>query len=372
MALCLEAKVCQVVLKDIRITHGVESFDTCPRSPEDTDQFWYDLDSHDATRMTRWRNNNFRISLEIGYTISRRELAEGVTTVPRFSERMGFRPVKSVIQVDSMDADLRTSLWNVLTLYCWNRLVDPQQGLYTRESGASSLAIAIWRDFMKLPLQDIPMWWSHTLEYLRQYYFGLAWDEVYDFVEFVAQSFGQGPWQREFIDACNKVLERELSGYRFVGDEIVPITNEQEIEAIDTAIGTAQTSNLLNPVALHLKAALSALADRSSPDYRTSVKESISAVEAICQRILGDDKATLGAALARIESQHKLPMHHNLKEAFNQLYKYTSDADGIRHAMKDEPNVDIEDALFMLVSCSAFVNYLIAKAEKAGIDLKGK
>jgi hypothetical protein len=28
------------------------------------------------------------------------------------------------------------------------------------------------------------------------------------------------------------------------------------------------------------------------------------------------------------------------------------------------PNVDAEDAKFMLVSCSAFINYLIVKADK--------
>jgi len=35
----------------------------------------------------------------------------------------------------------------------------------------------------------------------------------------------------------------------------------------------------------------------------------------------------------------------------------------------DEPNLDIEDAKFMLVSCSAFVNYLVVKAQKAGIAI---
>jgi len=35
----------------------------------------------------------------------------------------------------------------------------------------------------------------------------------------------------------------------------------------------------------------------------------------------------------------------------------------------DEPTLDIEDATFMLVSCSAFVNYLVVKAQKAGIKV---
>jgi hypothetical protein len=33
----------------------------------------------------------------------------------------------------------------------------------------------------------------------------------------------------------------------------------------------------------------------------------------------------------------------------------------------DEPNVGEEDARFMIVACSAAVNWIIAKAEKAGL-----
>jgi len=62
-------------------------------------------------------------------------------------------------------------------------------------------------------------------------------------------------------------------------------------------------------------------------------------------------------------------MHSALKSAFSSLYGYTSDADGIRHALLNEPNLYFEDAKFMLVSCSTFINYLIIKASKAGIKI---
>jgi hypothetical protein len=51
------------------------------------------------------------------------------------------------------------------------------------------------------------------------------------------------------------------------------------------------------------------------------------------------------------------------------MYGYTSDADGIRHALLDQPSLSFEDAKFMLVSCSAFANYLVAKDAK--IQSKG-
>jgi len=158
------------------------------------------------------------------------------------------------------------------------------------------------------------------------------------------------------MDFCDSVLERELSAYRFVGDRITQITSEEEVSEIGEA--------------------LDLLADRKLPDYSNSIKESISAVsavEAICNLIAKEETATLGQALKKIEE--KVSLHPALKCAFSNLYGYTSDARSIRHALLDEPNLSFEDAKFMLVSCSAFVNYLISKASKVGIikyDLHGR
>jgi hypothetical protein len=62
-------------------------------------------------------------------------------------------------------------------------------------------------------------------------------------------------------------------------------------------------------------------------------------------------------------------MHGAFKSALSGLYGYTSDENGIRHAMLDEPNLTAAEATFMLVACSAFTNYLVAKAAQADIDL---
>ena len=54
-----------------------------------------------------------------------------------------------------------------------------------------------------------------------------------------------------------------------------------------------------------------------------------------------------------------------LKVAFEKLYAYTNQPDtGIRHALMDEDGIYTpasEEALFMLVSCSSFINYLNKK-----------
>ncbi|MFA6091302.1 MAG: hypothetical protein WC774_06035, partial [Candidatus Gracilibacteria bacterium] len=107
----------------------------------------------------------------------------------------------------------------------------------------------------------------------------------------------------------------------------------------------------------HIKTALKMLSDRENPDYRNSIKESISAVEAIVNLINGTDSDTLGKALQK----EKFALHGSLKDAFVEMYGYTSDAEGIRHFMLEESSIEFVDAKYMLVSCSAFVNYLMQK-----------
>ena len=109
----------------------------------------------------------------------------------------------------------------------------------------------------------------------------------------------------------------------------------------------------------HLQAALRLLSNREAPDYRNSIKESISAVESMAQVISGNPKASLGEALVVLERESKL--HSALKQGFSKIYGYTSDEGGIRHAMLEEPNLNAADAKFFLLSCTSFINYLKSK-----------
>jgi hypothetical protein len=63
----------------------------------------------------------------------------------------------------------------------------------------------------------------------------------------------------------------------------------------------------------------------------------------------------------------KTELHGALKSAFNKLYGYTSDEDGIRHAILEEKEVGFDEAKYMIVACSAFVNFLISKAAATGL-----
>jgi len=72
-------------------------------------------------------------------------------------------------------------------------------------------------------------------------------------------------------------------------------------------------------------------------------------------------------ALHKLEE--KTNIHGALKQGFIKIYGFTSDAQGIRHALleKGAPDVDETDALFMIGACSAFVSYLTGKARATGL-----
>ena len=277
-----------------------------------------------------------------------------------FSQRQGLKPLQKGLQLDSMDDDLRNGVWNALELVLWKELqryAADRPVLNPRLKGDIFFEL-LWVHYFKRPLHTLHPNWQENLKRLRTEYFQWPWNEVYDFIEFTARHFPSDSTD-DFRKGCNFILQREMSGYRFVGDSVVRITSGAEIAAIEQA---SSISGAFTPVGIHIDAALRLLADRKTPDYRNSIKESISAVESVCKILAADTKATLGTALNKLECKHGL--HQALKNAFHSLYGYTSDEGGIRHALLDEPHLDFDDAKFMLVSCSAFVNYLISKTAK--------
>lgn len=285
-----------------------------------------------------------------------------------FSRRKGLKP-KKIVQIDSMDNELRTRLWNELKKYYWDNT--PTNLTYGGEhisftNGVDGIVNRLWGDHMKSPLHSRGTL-NNTYKRLWEYFLECKWNEVYDFVEFILNVDPNPGRVKTFCESCNTVLKEESSAYRLIDNQFMPVTSDEELAEVENVL---QSSEKISSVHTHIRTAIKHLSDKKSPDYRNSIKESISAVEAICALIVSDEKATLGKALNRIEKNNIILLNPNLKEGFKHLYDYTSEDDGIRHSLMGEHNLDEEDARFMLVSCSAFINYLIAKSNKTGIKFK--
>ena len=153
-------------------------------------------------------------------------------------------------------------------------------------------------------------------------------------------------------EELNKEFARLCFAYRIINNKIVEVTSEEEIGTIETALKCGDS------IQTHLSKSLELLAKKPEGDYRNSIKESISAVEAFTREITGEKVLNLG----KLE-EAGIILPSTLRNAFNNLYGYTNDkTTGIRHALMDEANAPgAEEAIFMLVSCSAFINYLTKK-----------
>ena len=165
--------------------------------------------------------------------------------------------------------------------------------------------------------------------------------------------YNQAIYDRGIYDIFNDLFKKECVGYRFIDGKITDIIDDFEIAEIEEAL-----DNKFSACKKSITKSLNLLYDREKPDYSNSVKESISAIESMCNIILGTNNSTLGDALNKLENQG-VKIHGAMKKAFSSLYGYTSDKSGIRHNSGIDENTTFEEAKYMLVSCSAFLNYLV-------------
>lgn len=273
-----------------------------------------------------------------------------------FSEKFGYKLAKEM-QYESASDSLRVRIWNLFYLSEIQAGGLSSARLSQALNGEPTAEILIAD---KLGINISPNKQKIILEQLEHFLINDShWYEVYDFIEMHLSSIPEEK-RPERIKQYNQLLEEEKSGYRVIAGEVVPISNPAEIQAIENAINSE-----FNSVSVHMKKALSLYADFKNPDYENSIKESISAVEAMCCIIteISGGQATLGKAIKKLKDSG-VHIHSAMESAFSSLYGYTSDENGIRHGGIDFTNAPAEDAKFMLVSCSAFVNYLIEKQSK--------
>ena len=288
-----------------------------------------------------------------------------------FSERHGHTQPQPM-QREGVNQGLLNVLWNVL---CRTVYISPAKVEWLLSSGENRYLL--WCGFMKKREDDFVFDIYHDnaprygdarkdkfAKLIRDEYFEFSkdnWFRVFDFLEFLInkgkflriQKHGTEDWllcdRNRFVAELNYELELENSAYRIVGGLFTEITSEQEMAEIETALQIPFDS-----AKSHLEQALVLFSNRQDPDYKNSISESINALESIAKEIIGKEKSL--NALTQ-----ELKLHPNLTNALNEFYDWTS-KDGIRHGKSGKPlSVNQGTARFMLVICSAFVNYIIAR-----------
>ena len=259
--------------------------------------------------------------------------------------------------INSLDESQRIGLWNALdtSLFSWW-----QGGLRGGHNPHNPAACYIengcnrvWAEIFNKALDLRPEFKPYGNRYRdRRYLSDILYDQLLGapspdamgIIEIFIQEVKDSTLKGQVIEAVNSGLERTGSVYRFSLTKFIQVTSERQLEEIKMAASSVDV------VGNHLMSAEKHFAEG---EYRQSVKESISAVEAKA-RILTGTTATLGAALKLLVFTHKA-----FHDALDKLFGFTSDSSGVRHSLLEKKAVVSEaEARFFLVVCSAFINYM--------------
>lgn len=266
-----------------------------------------------------------------------------------FSERYGYTKPSDVFIKEEITEPIRNSIINWLC-----SLRNDNQSTY------DIIEFYLWRNYFNYLIDDFE--YNQRIVYKQSIIMNyinsdkIEWYKKLDLLEVVLSRFKTLHINNKYIDILNSEFERHNFAYRIIDGKFEEVTSKEEIQSIEEALKTDD-----NGVKTHLNSALEFLsASNKTPDYRNSIKESISAVETVCRKLTGAND--LGKALSELDKKG-ITIQSTLKKGIEKLYHYTNDPNaGIRHALLEEGySPTSEDAIFMLVTCSAFINFLKKK-----------
>ncbi len=255
-----------------------------------------------------------------------------------------------------MPDNLRWGLWNACKIVYFEEIGD----FVDFDKNFKAVCNNIWFSFLREPLDGIPSDPERALRELRNHFEFLEFYRVYDFIEMIPATFPSGMGTskdkeqkaRDFYKLCNHVLTRERAAFRFAEGQLVQVSDEVSLEAVRDTLSES------SPAAVRRHISTAARYYSKSPvDYRNSIKESISAVESAIFCITGEKHGRLREPLRTISEKYGI--HPSLTLGIEKIFAYTSDKEGVRHAMMDVKEISQNEARFMLVSCSALSNYLL-------------
>ena len=281
-----------------------------------------------------------------------------------FSQAEGIDPLPQPAALGELSQQARVSLWNII----YRRLATARRndpgllfsGSYIAEPWKTILLHCHIFHFHKPADEFSSDYEAHASEIKKLFLHG-DYNHVFDFLQVVLR---HPSTPHEFCDYVASVLKDCMCAYTVIedGPTIVPISLPEQRKSIQDAFRVLKP-DLFKGARLHLCKSAECI---KNGDLAGSVRESIHAVESVARRLNADAKKSLKPALDTLSQ--KAPLHSAFKRGIENFYGYTSDEDGIRHALLEEQEkVDIDDAVFMFGACTSFTAYLVNKARTAGL-----
>ena len=287
-----------------------------------------------------------------------------------FSQREGKAPLPEPMRLNHISKRFRHSIWRVIdkTFYRY----ESGKGIYGEFHGycySDKIAFEIIESYqfdVLLTTHDsiASLNDEQHRDIIRSVLIDQDYHNILTFLEFVLRhkkcpQFVQDVLTRTFDEIHIAYRVTEISGKL----TILPRVTRETGEATQQAIETLQRLKMKG-ASTHL---LRAADHINAQQYGGSVADSIHAVESVARTIDPEAAKTLGPALDSLQRRGYLK-HGALKAGFLNLYGYTSNEQGIRHALLDResPDVELDEAIFMFGACACFAAYLASKHEKAG------
>ena len=278
-----------------------------------------------------------------------------------FSQAQGYEDIPGPLKLGELPREARTQIWNLFFAHI--RLSTTTGGLDVLDGGPwiegpwCKILKAKHCDLDQGPLDEWDPEFRKIRRNLRGYIEAQPFNKVFDLIQFVLRHPQCPPG---FIRQM-KVTFAECRLAYTIDDgpppTIVPAVTPEEGAAVVESLQTLRQAGLDGSTA-HLR---NASAYINAGDWAGSVRESIHAVESVARQLDNKASRTLEPALKSIERRGAL--HPALKKAFSELYGYTSDEQGIRHALLDRTDAGVgqDEAVFMLGACASFASYLWRK-----------
>lgn len=276
-----------------------------------------------------------------------------------FSQAYGYEELPRPLKLEEIDRESRVKLWNQF----YNHLIsaiDDDAGLFFEEVYvARGIFRFLHTEFFVHPVNSLTLSSKHLAYEYESMFMNDPFNKVFDLLLAIMR---HSDCPQTFPESASQVFrECRLAYVLDVGPPptIYPSATPQEGENILRANAELSGEGLVGAVS-HLRQAADCV---NRGDHSGAVRESIHAVESTARHFDPNAK-TLNAALKALEDGGNL--HSALKGAFSKLYGYTSDEQGIRHALIDDPqaNVGQEEAVFMLGACASFSSYLARKHQR--------
>ena len=279
-----------------------------------------------------------------------------------FSQRYGYEPLPEPMKLEEISDDLRREIWNAIREF----LIEKRsygRTYYFRHNEARMIERIVGK-LLKIPENKVSTHYDRVMSDFENVCFSSPFNKLLEFLEaFVNdREVGEG-----FATSIGNLFEIHGAAYRLESPRrthlFVPIASKEQAEATREAVETVENSGVASGAVTHLCQAVEYL---NAGRFADSIRESIHAVESVACKIDPEASNTLGKALDSLEAAGLLK-HRALKSAFDRLYGYACDEEGIRHALieQDAADVDVDDALFMYSACASFAAYLVSKHQKA-------